>query len=147
MFLLQIPGFQVTQGLSCVIGMFGPLGPAAAAAATLRQHCPQMTQTRCIYSGQLSGLKLVLIQSADLQLWSFMFHPRLGSNSPCNFYLPSANRTTGQMLQAKHGGVSHTKPWSTTLLLFFVSIARCCCRCRKSSRAEISLESLLTLHS
>ena len=38
-----VQGFWVKWGLSCVIGPFGRQGPAA----TLRQHCPQMTQRRC----------------------------------------------------------------------------------------------------
>ena len=39
-----LQGFRVEEGLSCVIGPFGRQGQAA----TLRQHCPQMTQRRCI---------------------------------------------------------------------------------------------------
>ena len=36
----HIQSFRVKWGLSCVIGLLGRQGPAA----TLRQHCPQMTQ-------------------------------------------------------------------------------------------------------
>ena len=36
----NIPGFRVKWGLSCMSGPLGRLG----AAATLGQHCPQMTQ-------------------------------------------------------------------------------------------------------
>ena len=38
-----LQGFRGILGLSCVIGPFRSLGPAA----TLRQHCLQMTQRRC----------------------------------------------------------------------------------------------------
>ena len=39
--------FRVKWGLSCVIGPLGRQGPAA----TLRQHCPQMTQRCCSQDG------------------------------------------------------------------------------------------------
>ena len=38
--VILLPGFRVIQGLNCVIGPLGRQGPAA----TIGQHCPQMTQ-------------------------------------------------------------------------------------------------------
>ena len=43
----ELPGFRVKYGLSCVIGPLGRLG----AAATLGQHCPQMTKRCCSVQG------------------------------------------------------------------------------------------------
>ena len=48
----DVEGFRVKYGLSCVIGRSGRQGPAA----TLRQHCPQMTQSPGSLMGVLERL-------------------------------------------------------------------------------------------